>query len=235
MKKFDMFKTIQLILFFILAGVGLYIIFTDKELYRLIATNPHIRAICALLWAVLAMAFIFIFLDFTLFSTFKKDYKELNYVVSSDPVAGIANRYSCDAIIEKHLDKPLPADMGCVMFELSNIRDINRVYGHLAGNNIIHDFSDILHSASINVGFVGRNGGNKFLALIENCEIEKLNSFLECVDQRVKNHNLAENAISICYEYGIAFHEDSSVKTITELIALSNQRIYINKDENEEI
>ena len=109
-----MFKTIQLLLFIILAGAGLYIIFTDKDLYRLIATNPHIRALCALLWAVLAMSFIFIFLDFTLVSTFKKDYRELNYAVSSDPVAGIANRYSCDAIIEKHLDKPLPADIGCV-------------------------------------------------------------------------------------------------------------------------
>lgn len=235
MKKFDMFKTIQLILFIILAGVGLYIIFTDKELYRSIATNPHIRAICALLWAVLAMSFIFIFLDFTLFSTFKKDYRELDYVVSSDPVAGIANRYSCDTVIEKYLDKPLPADMGCIMFELSNIRDINRIYGHLAGNDTIRDFSDMLYSASRNIGFVGRNGGNKFIALIENCDIEKLESFLESVNRHVESHNLTENAVQICYKYGIAFHEDDSVRSITELIALSNQRIYTSKDAKEEI
>ena len=227
MKKFDIFKTIQLILFFILAGLGLYIVFTDRELYRLIATNPHIRAVCALLWAVLAVSFIFIFLDFTLFSTLKKDYRELNYAVSSDPVAGIANRYSCDAIIEKYLDKPLPADMGCIMFELSNIRDINRIHGHAAGNNVIRDFSDILHSASVkNAGFVGRNGGNKFIALIEDCSAGKLESFLDSVNKRVEKHNLSEDSALICYEYGIAFHEDHSVKSITELIALSDQRIY---------
>lgn len=234
MKKFDLFKTIQLVLFFILAGLGLFIIFTDRELYRLIATDPHIRALCALLWVVLAMSFIFIFLDFTLFSTFKKDYHELNYAVSSDPVSGIANRYSCDAIIEKYIDKPLPVDMGCIMFELSNIRDINRIYGHAAGNDIIRDFSDILHSASINIGFVGRNGGNKFIALIEDCSTGKLESFLEGVSTQVKDHNLSDHAISIRYEYGIAFHEGASVKSITDLIALSNQRIYTDRDGHKE-
>lgn len=226
MKKFDLFKTIQLVSFIILTGLGLYIVFTDEELYRLIAANPHIRILCALLWAVLAASFIFIFLDFTLFSTFKKDYRELAYAVSSDPVAGIANRYSCDTVIEKYLDKPLPADIGCIMFDLSNIQDINRAEGHLAGNNLIHDFSSILHSASIGFGFVGRNGGNKFLALIEDCSSKKLESFLERVDKRVKDHNLVEDSIPIFYEYGIAFHEDESLNSITELIALSNHRIY---------
>lgn len=226
MKKFDLFKTIQLVLFITLTGIGLYIIFTDGELYRLIADNPHIRTLCALLWAVLAVSFIFIFLDFTLFSTFKKDYRELDYAVSSDPVAGIANRYSCDTVIEKYLDKPLPADIGCIMFDLTNIQDINQAKGHLAGNELIRDFSSILHFASIDFGFVGRNGGNKFLALIENCTEEKLENFLEHVNKRVKDHNLKEDSTPICYKYGIAFHEDDSVNTITELIALSNHRIY---------
>lgn len=235
MKKFDLFKTIQLLLFIVLAGLGIYIIFTDKELYRLIATDSHIRAICALLWAVLAVAFIFTFLDFTLFSTFKKDYRELNYAVSSDPVAGIANRYSCDTVIEKYLDKPLPEDVGCIMFDLSNIKDINRDYGHLIGNTLIYDFSNILHLSSMDIGFVGRNGGNKFLVLIENCSNEKLKTFLDRISKRVEEHNLSENSIPIRYEYGIAFHEDDSIGSITELIALSNNRIYMNEDESKEI
>lgn len=82
MKKFDIFKTIQLIIFVLLTGIALYIIFTDHELYRLIASNPHIRVLCILLWAACGISFLFIFLDFTLYSTLKKDYKELDYAVS---------------------------------------------------------------------------------------------------------------------------------------------------------
>lgn len=225
MKKFDIFKTIQLIIFIILSGIALYIIFTDKELYQLVAVNPHIRTLCTLLWAICGISFLFIFLDFTLFSTFKKDYKELDYAVSSDPVAGIANRYSCDAVIEKYLGKPLPSDLGSVMFELTNIREINATHGHLVGNNAIREFASILQSASLNLAFVGRNGGNKFLAIIEKCDQEKLDTFLNRVNERMNRHNQSTEQLPLCVKYGVAFNEDSDIETITQLIALSNRRI----------
>lgn len=225
MKKFDIFKTIQLIIFVLLTGIALYIIFTDHELYRLIASNPHIRVLCILLWATCGISFLFIFLDFTLYSTLKKDYKELDYAVSSDPVAGIANRFSCDAVIEKYLDKPLPSDLGSVMFELSNIYDINKTYGHLEGNNLIREFSGILQRASTGYAFVGRNGGNKFLAIIEKCDQEKLNDFLKRVDDRLEIHNQNAEQPPIFIKYGIAFNEGPDINSVTQLIALSNERI----------
>lgn len=226
MKKFDVFKTIQLILFIILTAVCLFIILTDKELYRMIANDAHIRALCILLWAALALVYLFIFMDFSLFSTFKKDYRELDFAVSSDPVSGIANRYSCDSVIEKYLDQPLPRNIGCIMFDLANIGEVNQSHGHVTGNDLIRDFSGILQASSMNLCFVGRNGGNKFLALFENCTTQKMNIFLERVSDRVHEHNDGSDSLPIIYQYGTAYREDDSVQTITDLIALSNRRIY---------
>lgn len=226
MKKFDIFKTIQLIIFILLAGIGLFIIFTDEELYQLIATNSHIRALCTLLWAVCGVSFFFIFLDFSLFSTFKKEYRELDYAVSSDPVSGIANRYSCDTVIEKYLDKPLPTHIGSIMFELSNLKEINDSFGHTAGNDMIREFSGILQKSSLNLAFVGRNGGNKFLAIIENCTDEKIHHFINRIQTLVDHYNETEKLLSIKFCYGVAFNEGSEVETITQLVALSNKRIY---------
>lgn len=225
MKKFNIFKTLQLVIFVLLAGIGLYIIFTDHELYRLIATNPHIRALCIVLWAVCGISFFFIFLDFTSFSSMRKDYKELDYAVSSDPIAGIANRYSCDTVIEKYLGKPFPSDLGSVMFELSNIYDINREYGHLAGNTAIHEFSGILQNAAVDSIFVGRNGGNKFLAIVEKCDDEKLNTFLNRVDSLVDQYNESPDHFPIQVQYGAAFHESADINSVPQLISLANNRI----------
>ena len=225
MKKFDVYKTIELVIFIALACMSLYIILTDKELYQLIATDSHIRMLCILLWAVCGISFIFIFLDFTFFSSFKKDYKELNYAVSSDPVSGIANRYSCDNEIKKYQGKPLPKDIGSVMFELTNLQDINQANGHEAGNEIIRDFSGIIQSAALGHAFVGRNGGNKFLAIIENCDKEKMNIFLERITERINKYNESESRFPINFRYGIAFNENSDIETITQLVALSNTRI----------
>lgn len=226
MKKFDRYKTIQLIIFVLLAGISLLIILTDPELYQMIANNTHVRALCILLWVAFVLCFLFIFMDFSLFSTFKKDYRELDFAVSSDPVSGIANRYSCDSMIEKYLDQPLPRNIGCVMFDLTNIGEVNQSHGHVAGNELIHDFSGILQASSLNLCFVGRNGGNKFLALFENCTTQKLNTFLTRVSDRVDDYNDDPDSLPILYQYGTAYREDDSVETITDLIALSNRRIY---------
>ncbi|MCI8854843.1 MAG: GGDEF domain-containing protein [Lachnospiraceae bacterium] len=229
MKKFDRFKTVQLILTLLLAGIGLYLILTDTELYHLAANNIRVRMLCILLWLSFVLAFLFIFLDFSRLSSLKKDYRELDFAVSSDPVAGIANRYSCDAMIEKYLDKPLPPQVGCVMFDLKNIQEINQQYGHLKGNDLIRDFSGILQAASRDLCFVGRNGGNTFLALFENCSEEKLDTFLERMESKVAHHNDSDADTPIDYRYGVAFNEGPEIRMITDLIALSSRRIRAKK------
>lgn len=226
MKKFDTLKTIQLIVFILLTAACVAIVFLNKNLFHLIAAQPDVRLMCIMLWLALGLIFLFTFLDFSLFSAFKHDYRELDYAVHSDPVAGIANRYSSDVLIEKYLDKPLPENMGCIMLELSNIKEINDLYGHVQGNKLIRDFSNILKLTSVDLCFVARNGGNKFLALFEEGTEEKIAVFLSRIDQKVNANNSSPESYPIKYNYGIAFREGEKAKTITELIALSNRRIY---------
>ena len=226
MKKLDIFKTIQLIIYVFLTGFCIYKNIMDPEVYQYIATNPSIRIICGLLWAVLGLSFLFLFLDFNFFSSFKRDYRDLDFAVHSDPLSGIPNRFSCDALIEKYLDQALPSDIGCIMFELSNVSDINRLYGHAEGNALIKDFSNILKMASVDLCFIGRNGGNKFMALFENGSDEKLDNFLERVYTKVDSHNSGSGTHPIAYKYGRAFKEGTKAGTITDLIALANKRIY---------
>lgn len=225
MKKFDVYKTIQLILFILLTGICIYCVIFTPEVFHAVASERPVRILCILLWIILGLSFLFLFLDFSFFGSFKQDYRDLKFAVHSDPVAGIANRFSCDALIEKYLDQPLPENIGCIMFSLTNIFEINKLYGHVEGNHLIKDFSNILRMASVDLCFVGRNGGNVFLALFEDTTQEKMDIFMERVKSKVDSHNSVANSHPINYTYGIAFHEGDRVNTITELIALSNSRI----------
>ena len=129
-------------------------------------------------------------------------------------------------MIERYLDKPIPENLGCIMFDLTNLHEVNTHYGHLQGNRLIRDFSNILHLASANVCFAGRNGGNKFLAIFEDGDSYKMDNFLKKLDQKVQSYNQDPSShLRIEYHYGIAFHEDSNICSITDLIALSNRRI----------
>lgn len=225
MKKFDKFKTMQLILTLILAVISLAIILTDPELYQLVGRDPQIRTLCIMLWLSFVLSFASIFIDFSMHTTLKRDYRELDFAVSSDPVSGIANRYSCDVLIEKYMDKPLPEHIGCIMLDLMNLQEVNSKFGHVAGNLLIRDFSSILQASARDLCFVGRNGGNIFMAFFEDCSEEKLTAFLDHVAARVDRHNHTSSSQPIQYRYGIAFNEEDAVESVTDLIALSSRRI----------
>ncbi|MCQ2437663.1 MAG: diguanylate cyclase [Clostridia bacterium] len=224
-KKFELIKTIQLLCFMAVTIFGLWVIFNDHELYQMVGRNASIRTLCILLWVVLALCYVGIFWDFSTNSSFKKDYRELDYAVHNDLVAGIANRYSCDAMIAKYVDRPLPDNVGCIMLDLLNLREINDKYGHLKGNDTILEFSNILHTASLGLCFVGRNGGNKFMALFEDCDETALNTFLSRVNHAVEVYNAKDDVPRIEYRTGRAYSKDEHVKTINQLIGLSDRRL----------
>ena len=119
----------------------------------------------------------------------------------------------------------LPEDIGCVMIDLSNLPEINSLYNHTVGNKLLKDFSSILSTAAVSLCFVGRNGGNKFLAIFENCTADKIQTFLDRIEDRVAQHNQAPEAISMEYHTGVALNTEEHLEQITRLIALANNRI----------
>ena len=224
MKKFNTFKIVQLILLIILTAVSLYMLM-QPEVNQYIFDSTPATILFIIVWAVLLVTFIFLLIDFSLISSMKMNYHNLYDVAYSDPLSGIPNRFSCDTIIEKYYDKKLPDDIACVMIDLSNLPEINTLYDHRTGNKVLKDFSGILSTAAVSLCFVGRNGGNKFLAIFENCTDEKLNTFLERVTDRVDQYNQASDSISMEYRIGKAMNRDEHLEQITKLISLANSRI----------
>ena len=227
MKKFFNLKTLQLIIFAVIAVDAAVLIFTDSELFHMIAVNSGVKYLTMLFWLALVAEFVFTLIDFTKDAHNRRDIHDLSSAVHSDPASGIANRYSCDMIINMYLDKPLPEDLGCMMIDLFNVSDINRDYGHVAGNDLIRQFSQLLLLSAGGECFVGRNGGNRFLVIFEDCTEEKIDTFLKNVEEAVTDHNKEKDALPIDCTYSLAFHEpkDKNIYTITDLIALCNRRL----------
>lgn len=224
MKKLNFFKTMQLVVMLAFLAVCVWLIFFQRELYHEIAQDPNLKMLCGMLWACFGLSLIFIFIDFLTMADYKRDFRELDFAVHSDPMSGLANRNSCDGIIERYADKPVPKGVGCVMLELSNIRFINGKFGHAQGNAVIRDFSNILKMASVSLCFVGRNGGNKFLAIFEESDRQQIDRFLERIDQKIDSYNQANPNMPIAYGCGIAFDEPEEL-SITQLVALADRRI----------
>ena len=245
MKKFEIIKTVQLILYILIAGTALLTIFRDEELYQTIAADPHVRLLSIVLWLALGLAFLFMFFDFGSYTDLKRENSELDQAVYADALTGVANRYSCDAYLAQYLNKPLPRDMGCITLDLTTLQEINKNEGHEGGDQVIRAFSDILtgaaedkrvrsagsrghrpagendHDRTHQECFVGRNGGNKFLVIFRNCTQKKLEAYLQVVEERVKEQNSAREDC-MRYTAGSALAETAQVSSLTALVALSD-------------
>ncbi|MBE6040952.1 MAG: GGDEF domain-containing protein [Clostridiales bacterium] len=228
MKKFDRIKTIQLALLIILTLIALTAILRSRELFTLIATNGSVKLISLLLWLALGVSFMFLLYDFNSYSDMKRENLELDNAVHSDTLTGLANRYSVDAYIGRFINKPLPQDMGVITIEIINLGEINHTHGHSGGDLVIQAFSSILLEASSGACFVGRNGGNKFVAIFRDCSNARMAKFMAYVRKHVEDRNESHPDAAIKYSSGIAFDEGPEIDSVTELVALSDRRAWEN-------
>ena len=224
MKKFDRIKTIQLILLMAITASSLVVILRNSELYALIATNVAAKTISILLWLTLGLSFLFLLYDFSSYADMRRENSELDNAVYSDALTGIANRYSVDAYIGQFLGKPLPEDMGVVTIDMTNLSEINKAHGHSGGDMAIQEFASILQTAAGRACFIGRNGGNKFVAIFRDCTETRLERFLDSVESLTEERNTLHEDARIRYSAGKAFNEGEDISTVTELVALSDKR-----------
>ncbi len=228
MKRFEILKTIQLAVTVLLAAAALLTVLRDKALYQMVGADPHVRLLSLTLWALFAVSFVFLFLDFGSYTDLKRENLELDHAVYADALTGIANRYSCDAYIGQYLDKPLPADMGCITLDLLNLKEINEQYGHSGGDEALKDFSEVLLTASRSVFdrddfFLGRNGGNKFLAICRKADSGKLGAYLEIVEKMTAARP-AGGRPALRYTEGHACAGEEGTSSLGALVALSDRR-----------
>ena len=224
MKRFDTVKTLQLILLLILTATALATVLRDPVLYGQMASDRNIRRLGILLWIVLGLSFVFLFYDFGSWSDLKRENLELDHAIYSDALTGVANRYSVDLYIAQFLNKPLPADMGCVTLALKGLDRINAVQGHEGGDAAIRDFSEILMKSVSGVCFVGRNGGDRFVAICRDGTVQRLESFLRGVEAGLEQRNREHPDAPLHCSTGTAFREGEQVRSVAELVALSDRR-----------
>lgn len=229
--RFNLIKTIQLAVFILLTIATLLVVFLGEDVYSMIASDPNVRIMAVILWVVLGLSFVFLYYDFYSFAGMKKANAELDNAIFSDALTGIANRYSLDVYIGQYQNKPIPEAMGCVTIEFSNLKEINEKLGHSGGDDAIQLFSEYLQRSAGRDGFVGRNGGNRFVVIFRECTEEKMQQFLESLGKLTEEHN-EEAEMRFEFHAGTAFKKDEDVQSLSELVALSDRRAWENSRPN---
>lgn len=219
-KLYRIIKSIQLIIliaFFITFFVYLK---TDPVLSNNIYTNTKLLTICVFLWAFMIFSFVAIILDFRQLAKNISDSDDLNRLAYVDTLTGIPNRISCDLIFQKYesASKSDLMNLACALISITNLSLINEALGREKGNYLIQDFATLFESVGSKYGFVGRNGGNEFLIVIEKCNEEKMQAFLNSLSDAVKDYNEKSEHMPVTYKSYVVYNSKLEKTLFADII-----------------
>ena len=154
--------------------------------------------------------------------------RALQSKVYLDGATGLPNKNKCEEL----LNDPLPAaeDVGVCSFDLNNLRRINNSMGHEAGDAYVRRFAVALRQAMPEEHFVGRAGGDEFLAITHGVDAAQMQRLLEDVRRVLRDESAAHPDAPLSYAVGYALAAAHPGQTMRELFNAADKNMYINKN-----
>lgn len=222
--RYKTLKVIELSVLVILEILFIVIILTNKTMKTSIFVDKSLFTICSVMYATIIISVAFLVYDFFKLRELKIQAHELENLAYIDSKTGIPNRTSCSMFFENHGSADSLNGICCMVSEISNIKSINESEGKDFGDTVIRDFSSILESSAKDYGFVGRNGGNEFITVIEKCTDEKLSNYLKELTRAIDDYN-KNKSVKITVRSESVLFDKEEVSNFSELIAKAYKKL----------
>lgn len=158
----------------------------------------------------------------------------MNEKVVKDQLTGLYNR--------RYINERLPVDMNyskiskmplsMIMADIDFFKEVNDKYGHVIGDNILSDFSNlILKSMENNSNWAGRFGGDEFIIVLNNTNLKSAYNVAEKIRKQLENttFNYGNFNIKITGSFGIYSTTDNDI-SISDLLSKIDRNLYKAKE-----
>jgi diguanylate cyclase (GGDEF)-like protein/PAS domain S-box-containing protein len=136
-------------------------------------------------------------------------YDDAKYLSQRDPVTGLLNHRGIRAPLDKELARSERSGghFAVMMMDLDNFKLLNDTYGHASGDRVLQEVAAILSKSVRRGDYVGRYGGDEFLALLPDTDAGSALKTIERVKQTLDEFAWrpdGEAAVPLCMSYGVA-------------------------------
>lgn len=122
----------------------------------------------------------------------KKKNSLLSQIAITDSLTGLFNRgYIIERLkSEMHRAQRYGEYISLLLIDIDNFKEANDTYGHLSGDKILKKVSKRLASSIRNVDIVGRYGGDEFLTVCPNTDIDGSKILAERIMETINNRKI---------------------------------------------
>lgn len=98
-------------------------------------------------------------------------HEKLQFQVTHDTLTGIWSRRAALDLLARELQRASRSDIstGVLMIDLDHFKKVNDSYGHLVGDTVLKEVASRIARSVRSYDFVGRYGGEEFLAVLSQC------------------------------------------------------------------
>ncbi|MGF0018882.1 diguanylate cyclase [Sporofaciens sp. SGI.106] len=152
---------------------------------------------------------------------------ELNQQATIDYSTGLFNRSRCRELLSDQA--MIQGEVCLMMFDLNQLKMVNDTQGHEAGDYMISQFAEVLRRNTPARAFLGRYGGDEFIAVIRKCDNEHVLKILKNISDEVKKHNQSDMKVKVDYSVGYSISTEFEECTMEDLLEKADCRMYEDK------
>ena len=160
--------------------------------------------------------------------------EELHLRATHDGLTGVWNRVAILDLLQREFELSARSGttIGLIMLDVDHFKQVNDSYGHLTGDVVLVDIADRLHHAVRSYDLVGRYGGEEFLIVSPDCDLEQAQMCAERIRLSVAEKPVfADGAlIDVTVSAGVAVLS-SKLNTERQALAAADTALYRAKAE----
>ncbi|NVK31448.1 MAG: GGDEF domain-containing protein [Gammaproteobacteria bacterium] len=122
---------------------------------------------------------------------------EIMHLASSDPLTGLWNRRNLISLSEENLNRPSRRDASLLVIDIDHFKQFNDVHGHITGDEVLKHVAETLRGCLRSTDIAGRWGGEEFVILLPNTNVQDAYDVAERLRQTIFNTPLYINAMAL--------------------------------------
>jgi len=161
---------------------------------------------------------------------FKQTQDKLKEIAMKDGLTGLYNHALLIELFEKEIDKQQRnnGSISFAMIDIDNFKKINDTYGHISGDTVLKELSNILMSSVRGGDIVGRYGGEEFSIVFPGIDEQNAFQLCERIRKEVEDFNfeIGIETVKITISIGINFNELKGIINKREIIQKADEALY---------
>ncbi|WP_417334324.1 diguanylate cyclase [Halarcobacter sp.] len=155
--------------------------------------------------------------------------KELEKLATTDKLTSLYNRRKIEELLEFEINRSerFNHKFGLAIVDIDKFKEVNDTYGHQIGDKVLKEIANILNTNRRKTDFVGRYGGEEFVIICPESDVEGVIKLMETFKEKICKHKFSkvENKTA---SFGVTMSQRGD--TIESILKRADDALYKAKD-----